>query len=162
MTISTEQANAHPDEINVAHGHTVDGEGLLNNYAIEPEMYAEDGGTLSEAKDRVTVVDIFSSEEEAKTAVLGMEQKGLRSTQISIIAKDYQEHNNSTSWENIDGAGGLAAVLLDLGISEHATVQFEEAIAEGKFLVVAIGDDREASQAQHVLEKIGHAVDLSD
>ena len=27
------------DDINQASGHTVDGEGLLNNYAIEPEMY---------------------------------------------------------------------------------------------------------------------------
>jgi hypothetical protein len=58
-TATTEQTPIHSDEINTAHDHTVDGEGLLNNYAIEPEMYEEDGGALSsQASDTVTVVDI--------------------------------------------------------------------------------------------------------
>ncbi|BBC26924.1 hypothetical protein [Pseudanabaena sp. ABRG5-3] len=73
MTISTEYPTV-PDEINKSHGHTVDSEGLLNNYAIEPEMYQEDGTDLSELTNRVTVVDIFDSEEAAKTAVLEIEQ----------------------------------------------------------------------------------------
>jgi hypothetical protein len=46
MTISTEET-VHSDAINSAHGHTIDGEGLLNNYAIEPEMYIEYGAALS-------------------------------------------------------------------------------------------------------------------
>ena len=80
MSISTEQEIMPVDQINQSNGHTVDNEGLLNNYAIEPEMYEEDGGVLSElGSDRVTVVDIFVSEVEAKNAILAMEQKGLRS-----------------------------------------------------------------------------------
>jgi hypothetical protein len=153
MNIQTEQSNLN------ANIHTVDGEGLLNNYAIEPEMYEEDGGPLSSAPaNRVTVVDIFASEIEAKSAILAMEQKGLRSNQISIIAKDYcQEPQNSMNWDQINAAGGLAAILTELGISDRATSQFVEAIENGKFLVIEIGNDREASQAQHVLEKIGHS-----
>ena len=91
MTRSTEQTSVHSDEINKSHGHTVDSEGLLNNYAIEPEMYEEDGNSLSELINRVTVVDIFDSEEEAKNAVLSMEQKGLRVTNMSIVAKTYKD-----------------------------------------------------------------------
>lgn len=32
------------DEINASGGHTMDSEGLANNYAIEPEMYYETPG----------------------------------------------------------------------------------------------------------------------
>lgn len=165
MTIpTTEQTPGHSDEINAAHGHTVDSEGLLNNYAIEPVMYEEDGGApSSQASDTVTVVDIFPSELEAKTAVLEMEHKGLRTDQIAIVAKDYnQEPENSMNWEHITAAGGLAVVLTKLGISHHATGQFMDAIEDGKFLVIEIGNDREASQAQHVLEKVGHTLGLSN
>jgi hypothetical protein len=163
-TPTTEQTPVHSDEINTAHGHTVDNEGLLNNYAIEPEMYEEDGGALSsQASDTVTVVDVFPSELEAKTAVLEMERKGLRTDQIAIVAKGYnQEPENSMNWEHINAAGGLAAVLTKLGISHHATGQFMDAVEDGKFLVIEIGNDREASQAQHVLEKAGHTLDLSN
>jgi hypothetical protein len=163
-TPTTEQTPIHSDEINTAHGHTVDGEGLLNNYAIEPEMYEEDGGALSsQASDTVTVVDVFSSELEAKAAVLEMEHKGLRTDQIAIVAKNYkQEPENSMNWEHINASGGLAAVLTKLGISHHATGQFVDAIEDGKFLVIEIGNDREASQAQHVLEKAGHTLDASN
>ena len=67
-----------PDEINQAHGHTVDTEGLLNNYAIEPEMYEEDGNSLSELINRVTVVDIFDSEEKAHALYLStLSERGL-------------------------------------------------------------------------------------
>lgn len=163
-TPTTEQTPIHSDEINTAHGHTVDGEGLLNNYAIEPEMYEEDGGALSsQASDTVTVVDVFPSELEAKAAVLEMEHKGLRTDQIAIIAKNYkQEPENSMNWEHINTSGGLAAVLTKLGISDRATGQFVDAIEDGKFLVIEIGNDREASQAQHVLEKAGHTLDAAN
>ena len=159
MSITTEQEILLVDQINQSNGHTVDTEGLLNNYAIEPEMYEEDGGVVSKiASDRVTVVDIFDSETEAKNAILEMEQKGLRSNQISIIAKDYENSESSMSWQKISVGGGLTKVLQELGISDRAISQFEEAIAEGKFLVIEIGSDREASQAQHVLEKSGHSL----
>ena len=155
MDIPSNLGTIYADEINTAHGRTVDGEGLLNNYAIEPEMYEEDGNSLSELTNRVTVVDIFPSEAEAKSAVLEMEQKGLKTAHISIIAKDYQD-SESINWKQINAEGGLAAVLKRLGISDHATSTFVDAIADGKFLVIEIGSDRDASQVQHILENVGH------
>jgi len=155
MDIPSNLGTIYADEINAANGRTVDGEGLLNNYAIEPEMYEEDGNSLSELTNRVTVVDIFPSEAEAKSAVLEMEQKGLKTAHISIIAKDYQD-SESMNWKQINAEGGLAAVLKMLGISDHATSTFMDAIADGKFLVIEIGSDRDASQVQHILEKVGH------
>ena len=155
MDIPSNLGTIYADEINAAHGRTVDGEGLLNNYAIEPEMYEEDGSSLSELTNRVTVVDIFPSEAEAKSAVLEMEQKGLKTAHISIIAKDYQD-SESINWKQINAEGGLAAVLKRLGISDHATSTFVDAIADGKFLVIEIGSDRDASQVQHILENVGH------
>ena len=155
MDIPSNLGTIYADEINTAHGRTVDGEGLLNNYAIEPEMYEEDGSSLSELTNRVTVVDIFPSEAEAKSAVLEMEQKGLKTAHISIIAKDYQD-SESMNWKQINAEGGLAAVLKRLGISDHATSTFVDAIADGKFLVIEIGSDRDASQVQHILENVGH------
>ena len=157
MTISTEQKTI-PDEINESHGQTVDTEGLLNNYAIEPEIYEEDGCSLSELINRVTVVDIFDSEEEAKSAVLAMEQKGLRVTNMSIVAKSYHAPKNSINWKTITAEGGLAAVLTKLGISEQSIAKFVEAVDNGKFLMIEIGNDREASEVQHVLEKAGHTM----
>jgi hypothetical protein len=159
--IPNEQATIEVEDGNlVSTGYTVDQDGLVNNYAIEPEMYAEDGGNLEEVvlSDRVTVVDIFSTEQDAKQAKLEMEQKGLRSDQISIIAKDFQEPESCMNWEKITADGGLATVLVELGISDDAILQFEAAINAGNFLMIAIGSDREASQAQHVLENIGHCI----
>jgi hypothetical protein len=118
-------------------------------------MYEEDGNSLSELTNRVTVVDIFPSEAEAKSAVLEMEHKGLKTAHISIIAKDYQD-SESMNWKQINAEGGLAAVLKRLVISDHATSTFVDAIADGKFLVIEIGSDRDASQVQHILEKVGH------
>lgn len=48
--------NAAPDEapdeaIDTAGGYTVDQEGLVNNYAIEPEMYIEEPGDLREEQE---------------------------------------------------------------------------------------------------------------
>ncbi|MBD2188466.1 hypothetical protein [Pseudanabaena mucicola] len=158
MTTSTNQT-VYPDEINKAGGHTVDSEGLLNNYAIEPEMTYIDGeSSLSELTNRVTVVDIFDSEEEAKQAVLQIEQKGLRVAHISIVAKHYKEPQSIMNWENINAEGGLELTLTKLGISEHAIATFVEAIDNGKFLIIEVGSDREASQVQHVLEKSGHSL----
>jgi len=157
MTRLTEQT-VHPDEINKAHGHTVDSEGLLNNYAIEPQMYTEYGASLSELTNRVTVVDIFDSEEDAKQAVLDIEEKGLLVSHISIVAKNYKNSQSAINWESINAEGGLASVLTKLGISDLAIAKFVEAIANGKFLIIEVGSDREASQVQHVLEKVGHSL----
>ncbi|MFZ4557202.1 MAG: hypothetical protein ACOYN8_12630 [Pseudanabaena sp.] len=160
MDIPSNLGTIYADEINAANGRTVDGEGLLNNYAIEPEMYEEDGKSLSELTNRVTVVDIFPSEAEAKSAVLEMEHKGLKTAHISIIAKDYQD-SESMDWNQINAEGGLAVVLKRLGISDDATSRFMDAVADGKFLVIEIGSDRDASQVQHILEKVGHTAQAS-
>jgi hypothetical protein len=157
MTRSTEQT-IHSDEINKSHGHTVDSEGLLNNYAIEPEMYIEHGASLSELTNRVTVVDIFNSEAEARQAVLAIEEKGLLVSHISIVAKNYKNSQSAINWENINDEGGLPSVLTRLGISDAAIARFVEAIDNGKFLIIEVGSDREASQVQHVLEKSGHSL----
>ncbi len=37
--------------VDTTSGYTVDGEGLVNNYAIEPEMYAEVPGDMKEQKE---------------------------------------------------------------------------------------------------------------
>lgn len=42
----TANEQADPESINVTGGATVDQEGLANNYAIEPEMYADEPGDL--------------------------------------------------------------------------------------------------------------------
>ncbi len=157
MTRLTEKT-VHPDEINKSHGHTVDTEGLLNNYAIEPEIYLEDGESPSTLTDRVTVVDIFDSEEEAQKTVLEIEEKGLPVSHISIVAKNYQNRQSTISWENINAEGGLALFLTRLGISDQAIAKFVQAIDNGKFLIIEIGSDREASQVQHVLEESGHSL----
>ena len=153
-----EQNNTYPDEVNKSHGKTVDTEGLLNNYAIEPEIYQEDGVSLSDLTNRVTVVDIFDSEELAKAAVLAMEAKGLQVGHISIIAKGYKEPQHSLNWASIVAEGGLELMLTKLGIQSNAIAKFVEAIDLGKFLVIEIGSDREASQVQHVLEEGGHTM----
>ncbi|OIP76182.1 MAG: hypothetical protein AUK48_06205 [Oscillatoriales cyanobacterium CG2_30_44_21] len=147
-----------PDEINESHGHTVDSEGLLNNYAIELPMYVEHNASLSELTNRVSVVDIFESEGKAKKAVLDIEEKGLLVSHISIVAKNYKNAQSAMNWENINAEGGLAAVLNKLGISDKAIARFIEAIDNGKFLIIEVGSDREASQVQHILEKSGHSL----
>lgn len=158
MTIPTIPSTNNVDKINQAEGYTIDQDGLTNSYAIEPEMYEEDGSMPQDVGDKVTVIDIFDSKLEAKNAVLEIEQKGLRSQQISIIAKDYQDAKSSLNWDTINAEGGLAIILEKLGISERAISQFVEAIADGKYLIIVTGSDREASQTQHVLEEFGHRV----
>jgi hypothetical protein len=119
-------------------------------------MYIEYGAALSKLTNRVTVVDIFDSEEEARKSVLEIEQKGLLVAHISIVAKDYVDSQSVINWGNITASGGLASFLTKLGISDQAISRFVEATDQGKFLIVEVGNDREASQVQHVLEKAGH------
>lgn len=159
MSIPT---SSHVDKINEAEGYTIDQDGLTNSYAIEPEMYEQDGSVPADLGSKVTVVDIFASKLEAKNAVLEIEQKGLRSQQISIIAKGYQDAKSSMNWEGIEASGGLALVLTELGISERVIGQFVDAVEEGKYLIIVTGNDREASQAEHVLEAFGHRVIIVD
>ena len=49
-TKNNDQTN--PESINTTDGYTVDKEGLLNNYAIEPEMYINEPGDLREEAEK--------------------------------------------------------------------------------------------------------------
>lgn len=57
-------------------GYTVDKEGLLNNYAIEPEMYVNEPGDLkakeeAEAAERAETVSELQDDEEGKLTMEG-------------------------------------------------------------------------------------------
>jgi hypothetical protein len=60
-----EQLDEGSESINTTDGYTVDGEGLVNNYATEPEMYYEVPGDMQEQTD---------SDEAAKRAAMLEEQ----------------------------------------------------------------------------------------
>jgi hypothetical protein len=63
---------AEDDSIDTSAGYTVDKEGLLNNYAIEPEMYVNEPGDLREteeqlAKERASeLADVNDNDETGK------------------------------------------------------------------------------------------------
>lgn len=59
------QLDEGSESINTTDGYTVDGEGLVNNYATEPEMYYEVPGDMQEQTD---------SDEAAKRAAMLEEQ----------------------------------------------------------------------------------------
>ena len=146
MTTLTAQASVYPYEINKAYDRTGAGESSVKNCAIAPEMtYTEKKSSLAELTNRVTVIEICDTEEEAKQAVSEIEQKGLLSSHISIIAKDYQEPQSTLYWDNINAEGGLEVTLTRLGISKPAMAMFIEAIDNGKFLMIEAGSDRASS-----------------
>ena len=149
----------NPDSLDTTGGYTVDGEGLVNNYAVEPEMYAEKSGDLMAEDAPTTIVDIFTTQIDAEKAVLAMQEAGLIANKISIIGKDYHSNHDdgdSLTWENINEHGGLAVVLTRLGIAKDKTAPFTTAIENDQFIVLVTGSDRDASQAQHVLQTLGH------
>ena len=47
-TKPTEEGETDPESIHTMGGYTVDKEGLVNNFAIEPEMYINEPGDLRE------------------------------------------------------------------------------------------------------------------
>lgn len=146
MTTLTDKTSGSPDAINKAYDRTGAGESSVNNCAIDPEMtYIEEKSSLSELTNRVTVIEICDTEEEAKQAVSEIEQQGLLSSHISIIARDYQEPQSTLNWENINAEGGLEVTLTRLGISKPAIAMFVEAIDNGKFLMIEAGSDRASS-----------------
>jgi hypothetical protein len=60
-----------PDSIRTTDGYTVDKEGLLNNYAVEPEMYYEEPGdarkqAAEEKAQRIEELGELSQDEEGK------------------------------------------------------------------------------------------------
>jgi len=143
MTTLTAQTSGSPDAINKAYDRTGASESSVNNCVIDPEMtYTEEKPSLSELTNRVTVIEICDTEEEAKQVVSEIEQQGLFSSHISIIAKDYQEPQSTLNWKNINAEGGLEVTLTRLGISKPAIAMFVEAIDNGKFLMIESGSDR--------------------
>jgi len=52
----------NPESIHTTHGYSMDREGLLNNYAVEPEMYYEVPGDAREQQDQ----DIAARQAELK------------------------------------------------------------------------------------------------
>jgi hypothetical protein len=156
MNITNERNTHNPDSIKCT--SRIDDLGLTNSYEIEPEIYEETGNIQSEPEIICTVIAIFPSRHEANDAVLEMQQQGLSSTQIVIISKQYQEHQNSMHWEYIASDNGLPSVLAGLGINVRDTLQFLEAVNDGKFLVIGLVNDRDASQAQYILKNIGRKV----
>ncbi|HBL12290.1 MAG TPA: hypothetical protein DD379_12955 [Cyanobacteria bacterium UBA11162] len=51
-TKPTEEGETDPDTIHTTGGYTVDKEGLVNNFAIEPEMYVNEPGDLREKEEQ--------------------------------------------------------------------------------------------------------------
>ncbi|MCL6753776.1 hypothetical protein KBT16_23495 [Nostoc sp. CCCryo 231-06] len=65
-----------PDSIRTTDGYTVDKEGLLNNYAVEPEMYYEEPGdarkqAAADAAQRVQELGEVNQDEEGKLTEKG-------------------------------------------------------------------------------------------
>ena len=148
----------HLSNLGMEDVHTGTSARWLDPRAIAPEMYAENGNVASQSKKIFTIVDIFSSRLETRKAIAELQHQGLHSSQIVVITKNYQEHENSTNWEYIADDSSLLDVLAGLGLDMFAAKQFEDAVKNGKFLVAAIVTDHSASQAQYLLENIGHRV----
>ncbi|MHC5723934.1 MAG: hypothetical protein ACYTXY_07175 [Nostoc sp.] len=83
-TVPTEEREADaptddqtdPDSIRTTDGYTVDKEGLLNNYAVEPEMYYEEPGdarkqAAEETAQRVEELGEINQDEEGKLTEKG-------------------------------------------------------------------------------------------
>ncbi|MEQ9552927.1 MAG: hypothetical protein RIM23_25335 [Coleofasciculus sp. G3-WIS-01] len=50
----TQDKQSNPDSIDTTEGYTVDNEGLVNNFAIEPEMYVNEPGDLRQKEEQET------------------------------------------------------------------------------------------------------------
>jgi hypothetical protein len=156
--------NEKADGFHTEGSHTVDTEGLANNYAIEPEIYSETPGDMpnqsqSPAAANYTIVDVFPSAAEAEAIAAKMKKAGLDSHKISILGRDYQdtEHvQGSLNWKDIARAEGLAFVLISLGISREEAFKYEAEIKAGHFLVLVLGLSQDIIQANQILHEIGH------
>jgi hypothetical protein len=138
--------------------YSVDWEGLFSDDRIKQFTNTESRSRLCRSKKEVTVIHIFPSEQAAKIAVVEMQRQGLSPNQIEIIAKNYIALNDALKWDRIAMTVGWSGIMEALGISEEASWEFVDAVENGKYLVLAIIGDREASQAQHILKNIGHWV----
>jgi hypothetical protein len=146
-------------------GYTVDKEGLVNNYAVEPEMYVETPGDAKENSatlvDTFTIVDTFPIRADAENVVSKIEKVGIGKDKISIIgkgSKDEEHVHGFLNWEDFDKNGGVAMILVGLGIVEEDASRYEAEIEAGKFLVVVTGTNQDVSQTQKILQENGHRV----
>jgi hypothetical protein len=153
------------DSIHTADGYTVDTEGLVNNYAVEPPMYIEEVGALKQEPvhviEKFTIADIFPNSDSAENVATEIHNTGISRGKISVLGKDYQNSDHgfgSLNWQDIKVAGGLKQVLVAAGIAAADANKYETAIAAGSFLVVIIGEEDDVVKAKEVLLSTGHRV----
>ncbi len=153
------------DSIHTADGYTVDTEGLVNNYAVEPEMYVEHLGDMKESTDslvdKFTIVDVFANNGEAESAAAEIHKTGIAKNKISILAKDYKDTEygyGSLDWTEIDASGGLAKTLIGMGIDRTDASKCEKEVNMGKFLITVIGGNTDVIKTQEVLLATGHEI----
>lgn len=153
------------DSIHTADGYTVDTEGLVNNYAVEPPMYIEEVGDLKQEPlhviEKFTIADIFPNSDSAENVATEIHNTGISRGKISVLGTNYQnsEHGfGSLNWQDIKVAGGLKKVLVGAGIAAADANKYETAIAAGSFLVVIIGEEDDVVKAKEVLLSTGHRV----
>ncbi len=161
----TPDNSEEPNSIQTADGYTVDTEGLVNNYAVEPPMYIEEVGNLKQEPvhvvEKFTIVDVFSNSNDAENVATEIHNRGISRENISVLGKNYQNAAHgygSLNLQDIEADGGLAKVLTSLGIVEVDARKYEKAIAAGKFAVVVIGEQDDAITAREILLNTGHRV----
>lgn len=78
---SFQDTPASEDSMDTTGGYTVDGEGLANNYAVEPEMYVETPGDLRAAEAAAAAeqaqnrAEVNETDEQGKLTIEG-DQRG--------------------------------------------------------------------------------------
>jgi hypothetical protein len=131
---------------------------LRNNYAIAPNIRIEHSESSSQSENVFTVIDTFPSWLEARKAVSELQRQGLQPSHIVVITKNYQEREDAINWEFITENSSTLMILSGIGIDIHDASHYENAVKHGKFLVAAVVTEHSASQAQSLLENIGHRV----
>ncbi|AFY74085.1 hypothetical protein Syn7502_02063 [Synechococcus sp. PCC 7502] len=171
--MTSEQTNVYCDEskmvliesssLNEALVHTeVDVKELKKSNATVPLLfeldYSETGSeSFPKSDQRISVIEVFSSYQEAERVVLAFQRQGLASYQISIISKKERDIKVSINCEHISiSREFLIEVLDELQTDHHAKLRFINAVDAGKFLVIAIGTAWEARKALYVLDNIAH------
>jgi hypothetical protein len=152
-----------PASIHTADGYTVDTEGLINNYAVEPPMYVEEPGDLAQEElhvvEEFTIVDVFASHTEAENAAIAIHKVGIGKDKISIFGKDFRDVDHGhgfLNWEYGKVHGGLAKLLISMGIDQIDARAYEVEGNAGKTLVVVVGKYDDVIKAQKTFVGIGH------
>lgn len=151
------------DGIHTADGYTVDTEGLINNYAVEPTMYVEEPGDLAKKDlslvEEFTIVDVFATHDAAENAAIEIHKAGIGKDKISIFGKDYHDVDHGhgfLNWQYGKAHGGLANLLVTMGIDRTDSRDYEVEGEAGKTLVIVVGKYDDVVNAQKVLVSMGH------